>query len=131
MKIKGTKGMTIFQIQEEVTNGGRFVQFSYCFSIIVASFRQSSPVYLIKNGESAFLKSLPFSAISLLLGWWGIPWGVIYTVGCLYINAAGGKDVTAVVMRQFHKQTDGYVFEFEKNSTRVLQAKQNNVKTAL
>ena len=122
MKIKGTKGMTVFQIQEEVTNGGRFVQFSYCFSIIVASFRQSSSIYLIKNGESPFLKSLPFSAISFLLGWWGIPWGVIYTVGCLYVNAGGGKDVTAVIMKRFHKQTHGHVFECENNSTGALQA---------
>ena len=33
------------------------------------------------------------SLITLLLGWWGIPWGPIRTVQALYINLRGGQMV--------------------------------------
>jgi hypothetical protein len=34
---------------------------------------------------------------SLVAGWWGIPWGPTFTIGALYNNLRGGKDVTAEV----------------------------------
>ena len=115
MNIKGINGMTIAQIQNEVYSGGKFLQFSFCVSLIVVSFRRSSAVYFIKEGESAFVKGLPFSFISLLFGWWGIPWGIIYTIGCLYTNTGGGKDLTDQMMKTLHHHTNGHVFDFEKN----------------
>jgi hypothetical protein len=30
-------------------------------------------------------------------GWWGIPWGPIFTVQSLVVNFKGGKDITAAV----------------------------------
>ena len=39
-----------------------------------------------------------FTAISLLVGWWGIPWGPIYTVQTMVMNLKGGKDVTREVI---------------------------------
>jgi hypothetical protein len=36
--------------------------------------------------------------ISLLFGWWGIPWGPIYTVTSLFKNFGGGRDVTKEIM---------------------------------
>jgi len=32
------------------------------------------------------LQSLPFTLLSLLLGWWGNPWGPIYTIQSLWVN---------------------------------------------
>jgi len=40
---------------------------------------------------------LGFTLLSLVLGWWGIPWGPIYTVQSLWVNAQGGRDVTREV----------------------------------
>ena len=45
MKIKGIDGMTVAQIQEEVANGGKFVLYTYCISIVVMSFRRPSAIY--------------------------------------------------------------------------------------
>lgn len=114
MKIKGIEGMTIAQVQSEVANGGRFVVYTYCISIVVLSFKRPSAVYFIKRGDNAFAKGLPFTLVSLLLGWWGIPWGIVYTIGALVTNTGGGKDVTAGVVQALQKQTGGHVFEFEK-----------------
>jgi hypothetical protein len=51
----------------------------------------------IPAGESAFAKGLPYSVVSLVAGWWGIPWGPIWTIMTLVQNCDGGKNVTAPV----------------------------------
>ncbi len=121
MKIKGIEGMTVAQVQNEVANGGKFVLYQYCISIVVMSFKRPSAIYYIKGDESAVAKGLPFSLISLLLGWWGIPWGIIYTIGSFVTNFGGGKDVTAELMTSMHQQTSGHVFEFESADAAVAQ----------
>ncbi len=113
MKIRGIGGLAISSIQNEVANGGKFVVYTYCISILVLSFKRPSPIYFIKSDESDVAKGLPFSLISLLLGWWGIPWGIIYTLGSVTTNFGGGKDVTADAMAALQKQTGGHVFDFE------------------
>lgn len=69
---------------------GRHVQFSYTISIVVMTFKMNSaPVYVAK-GEGTFMKGLPYTLISLVLGWWGIPWGPIYTITSIIQNSSGG-----------------------------------------
>ncbi|RYZ29453.1 MAG: hypothetical protein EOO10_06260 [Chitinophagaceae bacterium] len=113
MKIKGIKGMTIADIQNEVLKGGRFVSYSYCISFIMMSMKRSSGIYFIKSDENGFTKGTPFTFISFLFGWWGIPWGIIYTIECLLKNTNGGIDVTDMVMRYLQQPTKGHVFDFE------------------
>lgn len=113
MKIKGIEGMGIAELQDEIAKGGKFRLYAYCVSIIVMSFKRSSSIHFIKHDENAFVKGLPYTATSFLLGWWGIPWGIIYTIGCLSSNISGGKNVTTEVMQAIGQQTNGHVFEFE------------------
>ena len=113
MKIKGIEGMTIACIQDEVSRGGKFVTFSYCVSFIMTSIKKSSGIYFIKSEENGFLNGMPFTVISLLFGWWGIPWGIVYTLECLFNNTNGGKDVTNKVMHYLQQPTRGHVFDFE------------------
>ncbi len=98
-KIIGIENMTGDQLERELNRGGRFVMFPYCISIIVMTFKQHSDIYFIRAGESTFPKSLLYFSISLFLGWWGIPWGPIYTIGSLFSNLTGGKDVTQEVVQ--------------------------------
>ena len=99
--ISGAAGLTREQLRDAVAQGGRFVMFQYCISVLVLSFKRSSAIYFVKPGESAFGKGLPYSLISLLLGWWGIPWGPIWTFICLATNLSGGKDVTQPLLTAF------------------------------
>ena len=87
------------QIRHEVERGGRFVIFEYCISIVVLSFKRVSGVHFIKTEDSVFRKGAPYSLISLLFGWWGIPWGPIWTVSTLVTNCRGGRDITSEVMQ--------------------------------
>jgi len=34
-----------------------------------------------------------------VLGWWGIPWGPIWTISTIVTNLRGGRDVTNEVVR--------------------------------
>ncbi len=97
MKIEGIEGMSADQIRFEVQRGGKFVLYHYCVSIVVMTFRRSSPVYFIPTGHSAAGKGLPWTLLTLVLGWWGIPWGPIYSIQSLVVNFQGGKDVTSAV----------------------------------
>jgi hypothetical protein len=95
MKIRGIEGMSHDRLQFELQRGAKLVFYQYAISILVMSFRRYSDVYFIPAGESAVTKGLPWSLISLVAGWWGIPWGPIFTIQSLVTNFKGGKDVTA------------------------------------
>jgi hypothetical protein len=95
MKIQGIEGMSPDQIRFEIQRGAKFVFFQYCVSVLIMTFKRPSPVYFIPAGQNALGKGLPWTLLTLVAGWWGIPWGPIYTVQSLIVNFKGGKDVTA------------------------------------
>jgi hypothetical protein len=97
-KIIGLENLTADQLSYEVEKGGRFVVFVFCISALILTFKQSSPIYFIRAGESDFKKSLQYTLFSLFLGWWGLPWGPIYTLEAVITNLAGGKNITPQVM---------------------------------
>jgi hypothetical protein len=99
MTISGIVNMSPDQLRHEIERGGRFVIFEYCISVVVLSFKRVSGIHFIKAEESAFRKGALYSFISLLLGWWGIPWGPIWTISSLVTNCRGGRDITSEVMR--------------------------------
>ena len=101
MEIRGVEGMGLAQVEDEIDRGARFVVFQFCVSILVMTFkRESKQVYFLRPGESAFLRSWGENLLTVLLGWWGIPWGPIYSIQSLYVNATGGHDVTYRVLQQ-------------------------------
>ncbi|WP_199226809.1 hypothetical protein [Opitutus sp. ER46] len=97
IKIIGTEGHSPETLRQEIERGGRFVIYSYNFSFVVMSFKRATAIYFLPPGQNSILKGLPFTLISLLLGWWGVPWGIIYTIQSLHQNLTGGRDVTPEV----------------------------------
>jgi len=95
MKIQGIEGMSSDQLRFELQRGAKIVSYHYCISIVVMTFRRSSDAYYIPAGESAVMKGLRWTLLSLVAGWWGIPWGPIFTIQSLVVNLGGGKDLTA------------------------------------
>lgn len=86
-------------ILKEIQRGGRSVRFSYAISLIRITFQCHSGAIYIAPGKSARLRSTPYTLITLLLGWWGIPWGPIYSIGAIATNLQGGVDITDDVIR--------------------------------
>ncbi|AFY55574.1 hypothetical protein Riv7116_3099 [Rivularia sp. PCC 7116] len=103
-KIIGLDNLTVEEVNKELANGAKFVVFLYCFSLIVVTFKRSSSIYFIKAGEGTFKHSIKFTVMSIFLGWWGIPWGIIYTVQALVTNLQGGRDMTQQVMSALRQQ---------------------------
>ena len=95
MKINGIEGMSSDQLRFELQRGAKIVCYNYCISLVVITFRRSSDAYFIPAGESTVGKGLPWTLLTLVMGWWGIPWGPIFTVQSLIVNFKGGKDLTA------------------------------------
>jgi hypothetical protein len=116
MRIKNIEGLSADNLQQEVNKGGRFIYFAYTISFIIVTFKRTSGVYLLRDGENAINKGLPYTLLSLLLGWWGIPWGPKHTIESIKTNLQGGRDVTEEVM----SVVAGYVL-FEETQKKKLQ----------
>ncbi len=77
------KGMFIVE-QTEVT------QFQLAISALVMSLKTPSRFYVVGEEETV-LPSLAFTASSLIVGWWGLPHGPIYTIQAVSSNLRGGQ----------------------------------------
>ena len=49
---KAWKRMSMADIQAEVQQGGVFVRYQFCISVLVMTFKRSSGIYFIKGGHS-------------------------------------------------------------------------------
>jgi len=98
MEIKNIDGLRVSQIRDMVQQGGKFVVFPYTVSFVLMTLKRSSDIYFIKADENTFKYSYGYVFLNLIVGWWGIPWGPIYTIGSAYHHITGGKDLTQVVM---------------------------------
>lgn len=102
--IKNIDNLSVQQLKDLVDQGGKFVMFQYTISVLVATFRNPTDIYFIRPGEGTTSYSIGSTLITLLFGWWGIPWGPIYSIGTLVTNMSGGKDVTSSVMQDLLTQ---------------------------
>jgi hypothetical protein len=92
--------ITTAELKQKVAAGAKFVTFEYTVSIVFATFKRPSDIYFIDAGESTAKHSWHLSTLTGVMGWWGFPWGPIYTIGTFITNFGGGKDVTDIVMQQ-------------------------------
>ena len=104
-KILAIENMSHDELTDGIAAGGKFVMYQYVISILILSFKRASPIYYIPAGASRVPKGLMFSGIALVLGWWGIPWGLFWTPMAIFRNFRGGKDVTAAVCHRLLNTT--------------------------
>ena len=102
--IKNTEGLSTDQINDELQKGAKFVIFSYTISVIVITSRRTSDIYFIKADEPSFKYSWKYSLLTLFFGWWGIPFGPIFSLVSFYKNFTDGKDITKEVLNHINAQ---------------------------
>ena len=85
------------EIMSILNDGGRFVIYTYTLSIFIMTFRRGSKIFLLRKGEWAIKHGFPYLILSATLGWWGIPWGPIYTIQSIYYSFVG-KNVTEEIL---------------------------------
>jgi hypothetical protein len=98
-------GLDNQNIEDVLSQGGRLVFYEFCISLIFITLRRPSKVYLAMPGRPGVLRALPYCLISFLLGWWGLPWGPIYTVLTIVTNLRGGCDISAQWMTEKLKKS--------------------------
>jgi hypothetical protein len=76
-----------------VTPATVLARYRIALSFLVMSYRISTRPYIVGQDATAAVATV-CSAASLLFGWWGIPWGPIYTFQSLSSNLRGGLRYT-------------------------------------
>jgi hypothetical protein len=103
--IKKTRGLTIDEILKEIEKGGLFVTYGYCISIVAMTFRPTSSPHFIRSDEEPSKYRLKYTILSLIFGWWGLPWGPIYTIDMIRINLKnGGININEEVLQKINSQ---------------------------
>ena len=105
MKIQGIEGMSYDQLDDEVGRGGKFVIYIWVISLLVLTFKRTTDIHYIPPGHSRRTKGILPTLLSCVVGWWGIPWGFIYTIEAIFTNLGGGKDVTDDVMDSLERES--------------------------
>jgi|GEM_PF-6797237 len=86
---------TIPQIVEALAEpDARCVRFDYCISFILVTVRYTSPIYFTRSHDARLFRGLGYSALCVLLGLWGFPWGPILSIRAIWNNFHGGQDAT-------------------------------------
>ncbi len=74
--------------------------FMYAVSLLVVTFRNGSGGILCRRCRRT--EATKWTIVSALFGWWGIPWGPIYTIQAIAENLAGGQQdasMNAAILR--------------------------------
>ena len=112
-QIHGIQDRDQATLRREIEQGGKFVVFSYTISILIMTFKRSTDVYYIPPGAW----TLKYAAIptigTFFFGWWGIPWGPIYTLMSIFGNLMGGKNITQDVLA-LEPEAERIYLEYDK-----------------
>jgi hypothetical protein len=91
--------INLSDLKLKINQGARFVVFQYCISLFfVISLRRFSKAYFVDRFNAADKYAKKYNILSLVFGWWGIPWGPVYTIKSIRLNKKGGIDVTDDIM---------------------------------
>jgi hypothetical protein len=82
------------EIRSSVVAGARLVRFEICVSLLVVTIRRQSPLYLTESWQERYIRGFCYSVLALILGPWGVPWGLIWTPRAIWMNLTGGVDET-------------------------------------
>ena len=98
--IRGIEHLDGGQLATELERGARFVSYSYCVSLLLVTFRRSSGVIYLPPETVAQWAGSRYLLVTLLLGWWALPWGPIYALGCIWQALRGGSDCTHEIVEE-------------------------------
>ena len=107
MKTNNTEGLTMFEINVLVQQGGKFVVFPNTISKLYKKFKLSN-VYFVRPNEHTFKYALKHFFLNLSLSWRIIPYGPIYVLKSIYYLIKGGKDYTQDILNELKNNNPIY-----------------------
>jgi len=99
MKTNNIEGLTMFEINVLVQQGGRFVVFPNAMSKLMKKIKGSN-IYFVRPEEPTFKYALKHFFLNLSLSWRIIPYGPIYVLKSIYYLIKGGKDYTQDILNE-------------------------------
>ena len=100
-----TSGGAVFEGQT-VTPESEGVRFETCCSILILTLRKKTPMFL-SGSKQATQSQFIATFVSLLLGWWGVPFGVIFTPLVVANNLWGGEKTKVANILEAVNHPDG------------------------
>jgi hypothetical protein len=82
------KGWSYYE-NYKVTPNTVLAQYQACVSLLLLTLRFRSPRRIVGSPENQSTR-IVYTLISAVAGWWGIPWGFVYTPQAIYRNLKGG-----------------------------------------
>lgn len=71
------------------------VRYPYVISLIVVTLRYESGLKHVRTADGRYVRAIPYLLVSLLLGWWGMPWGPLLTLRAVWDCLNGGVEQPA------------------------------------
>lgn len=68
----------------------RATAFQYVISIVIFSFKRGGGAGIL-CGNCRRTRAIAYTALSLLLGIWGVPWGILWALEAIIVNLQGGR----------------------------------------
>jgi predicted PurR-regulated permease PerM len=107
-----------------ISSGTEVTQFYACVSFLILTTKIPSRFFIRGSHNTAGI-GLIYSLVTLVFGWWGVPWGPIYTIQSLYKNMRGGeKRPISQLLTEIEK------VEKAESNTQQIEAKQVQDATA-
>lgn len=94
------KELSFVDAKAHSDSGGTYRIYQFVMSFLVLTVKRNTGIVAVPGHQHAAVAGLPYTALSLVAGWWGFPWGFIYTPEVIYKNSKGGLDVTALVLQK-------------------------------
>lgn len=106
LKFVSKEPSSLEELHFHIERGARFICYQYCISILFAvTLRRYSPAILVASDSDTEAICRKYNWLSLLFGWWGVPWGPIYTLRSLSLNKMGGIDFTEDILLNIDKDS--------------------------
>ncbi len=97
--------LTAEEVRSRLEQGWKAVRFEYCFSFLLATVRRQSRIYLTENWQERYIRGMGYNVLTLLLGPWGAPWGLVWTARTFWTNLTGGVDAAAEALEESVSQS--------------------------
>ncbi|MFC0781244.1 hypothetical protein [Flavobacterium sp. HJSW_4] len=104
MKTNNIEGLSLFEINVLIQQGGRFVKFPFIISKMVKRIKESN-IYFIRPNEGTFKYALKHFFLNLSISWRIFPYGPIYVVKSLFYLIKGGKDYTETILKDLNSNS--------------------------
>jgi hypothetical protein len=106
MKTNNIEGLTVFEINVLIQQGGKFVKFPYLSGLVKKI--KSSNIYFVRPEEHSFKYALKHFFLNLKLSLDAFPNNPIYIIKSLFFFLRGGQDYTFNVLEYLNRTNFNY-----------------------